>query len=51
MTYLEGGNVLLGTLPGGAPFALVGRDSVAVSRALLAHLLRRPVSEEEVTEG
>jgi hypothetical protein len=50
MTYLEGGNVLLGTLPGGAPFALVGRDSVAVSRALLAHLLGRPVSEEEVTE-
>src|SRR5262249_4213364 len=50
MTYLEGGNVLLGTLPDGAPFALVGRDSVAVSRAFLARVLGRPVSEEDVTE-
>src|SRR5262249_35668174 len=50
MSYLEGGNVLLGTLRDGAPFALVGRDSAAVSRAFLAHLLGHPVSEEDVTD-
>jgi hypothetical protein len=35
MTYLEGGNVLVGTRPTGEPYALVGRDSAAVARALL----------------
>jgi hypothetical protein len=47
LTYLEGGNVLLGTLPGGDPYALVGRDSAAVSRAVLERHFRRPVSEAE----
>lgn len=48
LTYLEGGNVLLGTLPGGEPYALVGGDSAAVSRALLERHHARPVSEAEV---
>lgn len=48
MTYLEGGNVLIGTLPTGEPYALVGRDSAAVARALLEHHFKRPVSETEV---
>ena len=47
-TYLEGGNVLLGTLPGGAPYALVGRDSAAVSRALLERDQGRAVGDAEV---
>jgi hypothetical protein len=47
-TYLEGGNVLLGTLPGGEPYALVGRDSAAVSRAVLERHRGRAVHEAEV---
>ena len=48
MTYLEGGNVLVGTRPTGEPYALVGRDSAAVARAVLEHHFKRPVSEAEV---
>lgn len=48
MLYLEGGNVLLGTLLRGEPYALVGRDSVAIARAVLAHHSGTPVSEAEV---
>jgi hypothetical protein len=48
-TYLEGGNVLLGTLPRGEPYALVGRDSVAISRAMLERDRGRSVGEAEVT--
>ena len=47
MLYLEGGNVLLGTLPSGEPYALVGRDSAAIARAVLAYHHARPVSEED----
>jgi hypothetical protein len=49
--YLEGGNVLLGTLAGGEPYALVGRDSVAVARAFLERHRGRPVAEPEVVEA
>lgn len=48
VTYLEGGNMLLGTLPDGEPYALVGRDSAAVSRAMLERHHARAVSEAEV---
>jgi hypothetical protein len=48
MLYLEGGNVLLGTLPRGEPYALVGRDSVAIARAVLAHHSGNPVSDAEL---
>jgi hypothetical protein len=37
LTYLEGGNVLVGVLPSGKGYALVGEDSVAVSKAVLEH--------------
>lgn len=47
-TYLEGGNVLLGTLPNGEPYALVGRDSVAVSHALLERHAGHMVNEVDV---
>ncbi len=48
MLYLEGGNVLLGTLATGEPYALVGRDSVAIARAVLAHHRGRPVADAEL---
>ncbi len=48
MTYLEGGNVLVGGLPSGEPYALVGRDSAAVAATSLEHHFGRPVSEAEV---
>jgi hypothetical protein len=48
VTYLEGGNVLLGTLPDGRPYALVGRDSAAVSRTLLERQRGTPVAEADV---
>ncbi|MBI1733921.1 MAG: hypothetical protein HYR51_01995 [Candidatus Rokubacteria bacterium] len=47
-TYLEGGNVLVGRLPGGEPYALVGRDSAAVSRALLERHAGRALDEADV---
>jgi hypothetical protein len=47
-TYLEGGNVLVGRLPSGEPYALVGRDSAAVSRALLERHAGRAIEEADV---
>jgi hypothetical protein len=41
--------VLLGTLPGGEPYALVGRDSAAVSRALLERH-RNEENDDRVTQ-
>ena len=45
LSHVEGGNVILGTRAPGTPYALVGRDSVAITRALLARQLERPVSQ------
>lgn len=50
LSYVEGGNLLLGVLPGGATFALIGRDSVAVSRALLERDLKRTLTESETLQ-
>lgn len=36
VSYVEGGNFLNGHRPDGTPYALVGRDSLAVTRKLLA---------------
>ena len=47
-TYLEGGNVLVGRLPTGEPYALVGRDSAAVSRAVLERHVGGDVDEAAV---
>lgn len=33
--YIEGGNVLTGTLPSGEPYAIVGKDSYALSKAVI----------------
>ncbi|MEW6281814.1 MAG: hypothetical protein AB1758_24625, partial [Candidatus Eremiobacterota bacterium] len=47
LSHVEGGNLLVGTLPDGNGYALVGRDSVAVTRHLLAEELQRQVGEKE----
>lgn len=44
-SHVEGGNALFGSLPNGEGYGLVGRDSVAVTRAKLAADLGRDVSE------
>jgi hypothetical protein len=49
LTYLEGGNHLLGLLPDGTTYAVVGRDSVAASRAVLSLSLGREVPEGDVS--
>lgn len=47
LSYIEGGNMLPGTLPNGDGYALVGKDSVAVTKAVLERDLKRPVTERE----
>jgi len=47
LSYIEGGNMLPGTLPNGDGYALVGKDSVAVTKALLERDLGREVSDKE----
>ncbi len=49
LTYLEGGNVIGGTRPDGSPYALVGKDSLALSRDLLARDLGRAPTDDELT--
>jgi hypothetical protein len=46
LAYLEGGNTLTGTRPDGQPYALVGRDSLAVTRRLL-----QAKSDQEVSQA
>lgn len=45
--YVEGGNMLPGTLPNGDGYALVGKDSVAVTKAVLERDLGREVTDRE----
>lgn len=47
LSHVEGGNALYGTLPSGEGYGLVGRDSLAVTRAKLSQDLGRPVSEKQ----
>jgi hypothetical protein len=48
LTHIEGGNLIVGKRADGTPYALVGRDSLAVSRALLTRDLGREVGDDEV---
>lgn len=50
-TYLEGGNVLTGTLADGRGYALVGKDSVAMAQAILGYDSGRQVSWDEATKA
>ena len=47
LSYAEGGNVLRGTDAKGAPYAIVGRDTVALTQQRLAEDLGRTIEEEE----
>jgi hypothetical protein len=49
-SYIEGGNFLPGTAQDGQPLAFVGRDSIAISQAVLARDLGKKPSESEVVE-
>lgn len=52
--YIEGGNVVLGTRATGEPYAVVGKDTVAITRAILerdaSQVMGRPVqlTQEQV---
>jgi hypothetical protein len=47
-SHIEGGNMLVGTRADGSGYALVGKDSLVHSRAILEHDLGRPVSDAEL---
>lgn len=49
--YAEGGNVLRGTDASGTPYAIVGRDSVALTQRRLGDDLGRAVEEDEATRA
>lgn len=49
-SYLEGGNVLTGTLTDGSGYALVGRDSLAVTRAVLDAGSGTEVSQQQALD-
>lgn len=46
-SHIEGGNVLSGSLTSGEGYALVGQDSVAVSRGVLSEDLGRDLTDAE----
>lgn len=48
LTYNEGGNTLLGVDTEGLPFAIIGKDSVAISKAIMEQQLGREMNENEV---
>jgi hypothetical protein len=51
LTYSEGGNQLVGTLPNGEGYAVVGKDTLAASKAILERELGRALSQEEVVNA
>ncbi|WP_299113976.1 hypothetical protein [uncultured Winogradskyella sp.] len=53
ISHIEGGNILHGTTEDGQPYALVGRDGVALTQQLLAHkegVSPDKISQEQVRE-
>lgn len=51
LSHIEGGNQLTGTLPSGERYALVGKDSVAVTQVMLSRELGKQVSLAEVKKA
>lgn len=51
LSHIEGGNQLAGTLADGSRYALVGKDSVAVTEVMLTRELGRKVSAAEVKQA
>jgi len=49
-SHIEGGNMLCGTLPNGQGYALIGQDSVAVTRAKLSQDLGKRVGQGEALD-
>jgi len=50
VSYVEGGNFLPGTRPDGTPYALVGKDSVAITRSLMELDAGQRPSDDKVME-
>lgn len=50
VSYVEGGNFLTGKKPDGTPFALVGKDSVAVTREVMREAGRRLTSDRDAVD-
>lgn len=48
LTYNEGGNTLLGIDESGRPYAIIGKDSFALSKTLMENELRRSMTDDEV---
>ena len=48
LAYLEGGNQLIGALPDGEDYVIIGKDSVAASKAVLERDLGEPLTEKQV---
>jgi hypothetical protein len=49
-SYLEGGNVLSGHRADGTPYALVGRDSLALTKYLLQNSSEDEISDQQVLQ-
>ncbi|MBN9417383.1 MAG: hypothetical protein J0I12_18190 [Candidatus Eremiobacteraeota bacterium] len=50
-SYIEGGNLLSGHRADGTPYVLVGQDSMALTKELLARQLGRTPEEQEVRQA
>lgn len=50
LSYLEGGNIMTGTRQDGTPYALIGRDSVALTRELLSRQTGSEIPEARALE-
>jgi hypothetical protein len=50
LSYLEGGNIFLGSRANGDAYALIGRDSLAITRELLTRQSGGEVSDQKVLE-
>lgn len=50
LSYLEGGNIFLGSRVNGEAYALIGRDSLAITRELLTRESGGVISDEKLLE-
>lgn len=50
LSYLEGGNIMTGSRPDGSGYALIGRDSLALTKELLSQQTGGDLSDLQVAE-
>lgn len=50
LSYMEGGNILTGSRPDGSGYALIGRDSLALTKELLVQQTGGNLSDKKVAE-